>query len=279
MNQYNKIFKSAIFILVFFVAAAGCKKLARPALGTYPVDANPPGGPLKFYVAFNGTSTNPLMNAVDSIRANFPSDNPLTSIAGISGKAIQGDGVKVVKYAGCNDFLSTAKSFTVACWEKRNGAPQGNAAFFFNVPSSNGYWAKSSMFGLFDWGTTNDLAIIKVDVVDANMGDNWFQWQGSTRVSGIMDNNWHHIAFVYDAGTSVMTLYVDGVANPNTQNWGSHGSANMDASKATGFDIGGNSGIHDLGWGQSWEGGLDQFRLYSKALSAAEVSALYTGKL
>jgi hypothetical protein len=95
-----------------------------------------------------------------------------------------------------------------------------------------------------------------------------------------MDNQWHHLAFVYDAGPSVMTLYVDGVANPNTQSWPSHGPANMDNSKITEFDVAGNSNIPNLGWGQNWETGnaLDQFRLYGTALSAAEVNTLYTNK-
>jgi hypothetical protein len=86
------------------------------------------------------------------------------------------------------------------------------------------------------------------------------------------------MAFVYDATTSTMTLYVDGTANANKQTWGTHGAANMDASKITGLDIGGMRNIPNMGWGQSWDGGLDQFRLYSKALSASEVSALYVGK-
>jgi hypothetical protein len=136
------------------------------------------------------------------------------------------------------------------------------------------------MLGLFDWGTNNDSAVLKIDCIDANVTDNWFQWLGPTAVHGIMDNQWHHIAFVYDAGSSVMTLYVDGVANPNTQSWGSHGAANMDNSMITEFDIGGNSQIPNLGWGQNWETGnmLDQFRLYSIALTSDQVKALYTNK-
>jgi len=69
MNLNNKIIKSVLFILVLFIASSSCKKLNRPALGDYPADADPrfplyPGGPLKFYAAFNGISSNPLMNAV-----------------------------------------------------------------------------------------------------------------------------------------------------------------------------------------------------------------------
>jgi hypothetical protein len=280
MNK--KLITSNIYLLIaafIAIGIAGCQKLDRPALGNYPKDANPPGGPLKFYAAFDGTTSNPLMNAVDSIRANFPSDNPFTSITGISGKAVQGDGTKIIKYAGANDWPSTATSFTIAFWEKRNGAPQGNASFFCHLASNNGYWTGgSAMFGLFDWGTVADSAILKVDCVDKNGNDNWFQWTGTSRVKGIQDNQWHHMAFVYDASTSKMTLYVDGTANPNVQSWGTHGAVNFDAGKVTGLDIGGMRNIPNMGWGQSWDGALDQFRLYSKALSAAEVSSLYINK-
>ncbi len=266
-------------LLALFLLVAACQKLERPALGNYPKDTNPPGGPLKFYTAFDGTSTtNPVLNAVDSIRANFPSDNPLKSGPGVSGQAIVGDGTDFVKYADANDFISTASSFTISFWEKRNGIPHGNSAFFFCFASSNSQ--NNAMFGLFDWGSNNDSAALKVHVVDASVADHWFQWAGSTAVHGIMNNQWHHLAFVYDANTSVMSLYVDGVANPNTQSWGSHGAANMDDSKITEFDIAGNSQISNFGYGQNWEAGnsLDQFRLYSSALTADQVKALYTNK-
>lgn len=60
--------------------ASSCQKIDQPGMGNYPADANSPNGPLKFYVAFDGTSANPLMNAVDSIKATFPSDNPFTTM-------------------------------------------------------------------------------------------------------------------------------------------------------------------------------------------------------
>ena len=83
------------FFWQFYCIASSCKKLSRPALGDFPKDAEPtfplyPGGPLKFFASFDGTTTNPLMNAVDSIRADFPTDNPLVTIDGVNGKGIQG---------------------------------------------------------------------------------------------------------------------------------------------------------------------------------------------
>lgn len=283
MKLLNTMLKATMFALVVVIAGTSCKKTKRPALGDYPKDANPPGGPLKFFTAFDGTSTNVLMNGVDSIRASFPIDNPLTSIAGISGKGVQGDGTKFIKYAGVNDFPSTASSFSVSLWEKRNGIPNGNASFVFTIPSGNKQWGGYgfSMFLLFDWGTwtpTSD-AIVKFYMVDDKCKcDTWITWEGSNKVPKVQDNNWHHMVFVYDATSSKMTLYVDGVANPNVGGWPGHGVENIDATNVQGLDLGGNRNIKDMGWGQNWEGGLDQFRLYAKALSATEVSALYSGK-
>ena len=141
----KNIFRSTSALLVVFsMTILGCQKMDRPALGTYVKDVNPPGGPLKFYVAFDGTTSNPLMNAVDSIRASFASSNTMTTVAGISGKAVQGNGSQMVQYIKPNDFAATAKSFTLSFWEKRNGMPVGEAEFPFSISSSNGYWAATT---------------------------------------------------------------------------------------------------------------------------------------
>src|SRR5687768_1566397 len=104
----------AVLLLVLLISS--CKKMERPELGDFLKDSNPAGGPLNFYVAFDGSTTNPLMNAVDSIRATFPADNPLASVPGISGKAVQGANKKFIKYAKPNDWAIKAQSFTVSFW-------------------------------------------------------------------------------------------------------------------------------------------------------------------
>lgn len=281
--------------LAILILVASCQKLDRPGFGNYPKDANPPGGPLKFYAAFDGTSTtNPLLNAVDSIRADFPSSNPLTSIPGVEGQAVQGDGTSFIKYASANDFSSHDSSFTVAFWEKRNGIPNGNAAFVFTIPSSNNQWGSYgfSMFLLFDWGTWSPAtkAKIKFYVVDDNCKcDNWFTWDSTIYKGGgspvqtdfvpnVQDNNWHHIAFVYNATASSLTLYVDGAANPIVLTWANHGSLMTNASAIQELDIAGDANIGNQGWGQDWDGGLDQFRFYGVALSASDIQTLFNNK-
>lgn len=288
MKANNNLIKVA-FVIVVWAAAGACQKMERPALPEYPVDANPPGGSLKFYAAFDGTAEDKLLNAVDSIKATFPSDNPLTnSQDGISGKALSGESKKFVKYAKPNDWAAVSKSFTISLWEKRDGQTKNNTGTNgpehpFSFKSSNGHWSKGNVFLLFEGDNT--ACALKMLIVDKNMGENWFTWEktndADTRVAGLLDNEWHHIALVYDASTSKMTLYVDGVANAHAPQWASHGDINIDDSKITEFRVG--AGPEDNfdtdDWlSSSWKGALDQFRFYDVVLSASEVSSLFAGK-
>ena len=279
----NKISFIAILGLSMLMLFS-CDKKEKPALGSYPIDTNPPGGPLNFYVAFDGTTADPLMNAVDSIRANFASDNPLASTDGISGKAVQGENKKFIKYAKPNDWAGKAKSFTISFWYKKDGQTQNNTGtngpeHIISFKSSNGHWSGSSML-LFLEGNNAGCAV-KVMIADASVSDNWFTWEGGNTIAGILDNNWHHIALVYDNASSSLTLYVDGAANSNVRNWGTHGDINIDNSKIDEMRVGcgpGTSLDSDDWLSSTFKGSLDQIRMYSTALPASDVQSLFSNK-
>ena len=270
-------------VLSIGVLAFSCQNLDRPDLeDNYPKDTNAPGGPLKFYTAFDGVTTNPLMNAVDSIRAKFPSSNPLLSTDGIKGKAIQGEKYKYVKYSSANDFAQNAKSFSVSVWAKK-----GNLAtdHIFSMPAASGYhWSGGSMFLLTEGSVATP--VLKFFVKDKT-GEKWFEWVGGNSPLGIFDGQWHHLAFVYDGSISTMTLYIDGQPHAFKSVWNNHGNVVLEPSKITGLKIGAGpqeftpgqiaSGAND--WlKNSWTGGIDQFRMYSTALTSAEVQALFIKK-
>ena len=275
ISKVNSCFLTLLMLSAFMV---GCQKMDRPELGDYPQDTNPPGGPLNFYAAFDGS-------AVDSIRATFPSDNPLTFTDGVTSKSVLGESQKFVKYVKPNDWVAKAKSFTVSSWMKRDGQTKNNIGgngpeYIFSLQSSNGHWAGASMFVLVEGD--NAAAAVKVMVADTSKADKWFEWAGGDAIPGLLDNAWHHIGFVYDAGTSSMTLYVDGVANSNIRTWDAHGDIRMDDSKITEFRVGAGPGKNldkDDWLSSTWKGSLDQLRLYSTALPAAEISMLFTNKM
>lgn len=280
-------FKILSLLAVGVVMATSCQKMDKPSLGDYPKDTNPPGGALKFYAAFDGTTTNTLKNAVDSIRANYPSDNPLASIDGVSGKAVMGESGKFVKYIKPNDWAATAESFTAACWFKRDGQTKNNGGtngpeYLMSFRATNNYnWSNGNF--LFFLEGNNTACAVKFYIVAKN-GDAWLTWEGGQSIAGMLDNQWHHIAAVYNSANSQMTLYIDGVANPNIKTWGTHGALNMDDAKIADFRIGrgprnDNDGDGPSGWLQSsFKGGIDQVRLYGTALTQAEVSTLFTAR-
>lgn len=280
-NKFALFITSGLLAIAFY----SCQKMDKPALGDYLKDSNPPGGPLKFYVAFDGATTDPLRNAVDSIKANFPSDNPLGSDVGISGKSMKGQNKKFITYAKPNDWAILAQSFTISFWEKRNGQTQNNAGtngpeFPLSFKSSNGHWSGGSLLLLLEGNNT--ACAVKMVAVDKNMGDNWMTWEGGNSVAGLLDNAWHHLVFVYDAATSKLTFYKDGVANSVIAGWGTHGGLNLDNSAISEVRIGcgpGTSYDTDDWLSSTWKGNLDQFRMYNTALSASQVSTLFASKL
>ncbi|MCU0402974.1 MAG: LamG domain-containing protein [Chitinophagaceae bacterium] len=289
--SYNikKIFKGVLAGSVVAILGTSCQKMDRPAMGDYPADSNPPGGPLSFFVAFDGTTTNPLMNAVDSIRASFPSDNPLASIDGISGKAVQGVNQKFIKFAKPNDWASSAASFTVSFWYKRDGQTRNNKGgngpeYIMSLKQTKvegkDHWSGSTCLVFLEGNNT--ACAVKTMWVDKNGNDSWWTWEGGQSIPGLLDNKWHHIAIVYNATTSVANLYIDGVMNPNAKGWPGHGPIGLDNNRIQEVRVGAgpaaaNTDTDD--WlASTWKGGLDQFRLYSSALSAAEVQYLFSGK-
>jgi hypothetical protein len=282
----NKIIKAATTTLAMAFVFSACQKMDRPELGDYTRDANPPGGPLKFYVAFDGTTTDPLMNAVDSIRATFPSANPLAPADGINGKAVQGERTKAIRYAAPNDFAK-ATSMSVAFWMKHS-PHAGGAEFVFSMPTSNSDWPSNQFFMLIeDQGqSTAQLAAVKF-VVQGQ----WFEFVGEKRIQGgLLDGNWHHLAVTYDQATSKMSYFLDGQqltgldASVTDVKKNGQPRGPLDFTNINGFIIGGTNkhvGISGPGddWIQSFSGQLDQFRLYDKPLTAAEVQELFNSKM
>jgi Concanavalin A-like lectin/glucanases superfamily len=286
MKKINKSAQYTALLFLLCIVLFSCQKMDRPQLSDYPKDVTAPGGPLKFYAAFDGTSSNTLLNAVDSVRANFASINPLASITGISGKAINGADQKAVKYNSANDFGKNASSFSISMWLKNTVPGGGNPQYVFSLAHKD-IWFNSALFFYIDHagaGSTVANAQGWFHIMQSDGSEVWFDFTGANSIPGLLDNNWHHIVFTYDEANSSFKTYKDGTLL-NTQAWTGHGPMVLDNSKISGLVIGGmNKHVGIDGWTdawiQSWQGGLDQFRLYGKkVLTASEVLALFNSKL
>jgi Concanavalin A-like lectin/glucanases superfamily len=240
-----------------------------------------------FFVPFDYPSSDPLKFASDLLQNTPATSNPLALTSGISGNAIQGANLKYITYSKPNDWLSTAKGFTVSFWFKLNGQTKNNNGgngpeYIFSIPTSTDHWSGGQAMLFFESNSTGTQ--IKFPVVDKNKSDTWFTWEGTNAIPGIADNSWKHCALVYDNATSKMTLYINGVANSNTASWSGHGDINMDASTAKEFRLGAgpkdvNTDTADDWLRSTWKGGLDQFRLFNQALSASDIKNIFDSKL
>ena len=86
-------------------------------------------------------------------------------------------------------------------------------------------------------------------------------------------NEWHHIVVVFDSDTDIHVIYIDGVkAAENVFAIGP--IANTVPGNPTTIGVNYSPRPYDQRW---WDGYLDEIALYGRALSAAEVEALYQG--
>jgi len=277
MNLKNKIQRNILFVLAFVIAIASCQKLTRPALGDYPKDSNPPGGPLKFYAAMDGSS-------VDSIRANFGTDDDVTYVPGVSGMAAQFDGSKngYIDYPLPNDF-GASTNFTISFWLNIKLAQKDNvnADGVLSFASTSNFWGNFTFYADHTTGGNSDSMDLKIHFANGS-GDNWdfAGYTGNKRWPKMYDGQWHHVVFVYDAAAKTGTLYRDGVQFDQKTNETIAFDSNPSKLIIAGFQEA--AGVVDTYANNSWMSGfpgmIDQVRLYGEALAPADVAALYASK-
>ena len=264
-------------VIAFAIVVGSCNKPERPALGDYPKDTNPPGGPLKFYAAFDGS-------AVDSIRANFGVLNNASFGTGVSDSAVQLDGSKngYVSFPSANDF-GQATSFTISFWMNITMAQKDNnhAVGILAFANSKNFWGNATFYADNNAKSPSDSMDLKMHFNAPNNGDNWnFAGYNFTHAWPKMyDGNWHMVTFTYDATDSMGTVYRDG-AQFDQKTGQSIAFENTSQLIVGGYQQA--AGISDTYANNTWMAGfpgkIDNVRLYGVALSASDVAALYNNK-
>jgi hypothetical protein len=283
MNLIN-IAKSTFLILAVGMAATGCQKMERPELTELILDPPPPPLQLldsKSYWHFDDNTRDPGEYKMPTI------DKNVTFGAGVAegGKAAQiGDGGYLL-VTDVNEGLKAPGSLSVAFWMKGVGPVKDGAQGVFSIGNSAEFWGNFEMFlENLDNGAE---AFLKIHMFNANAIDGkGEQWQ-EVKIPDAL-NKWTHIAVTYDASNSQLSIYADG--QPTTLNQKVLANGNYGPLKfnnVTGLAIGtygfqttpslANHGAES--WAKSFNGSLDQFRIFTKALTPAEVTNLFTNKL
>jgi len=173
--------------------------------------------------------------------------NGPTWIAGKFGNGISLDGT--------NDYVSVANpstlnfgtgDFTVAIWIKRQATGAEHNIF---SKTANTSWATGGK----EWfiNSSNN----KLGFGSFNAGELFSV--GTITNDGI----WHHVAITFTRSSNAVTFYIDGIASGG-------GSLNLPAD--------GTGHVVKLGTnnGSNFRGQMDEFRIFSRALSASEVQSI-----
>jgi hypothetical protein len=292
--KLNKIIAFIISpVLVAIVFMSSCQKLDRPPLGEIIEDPLPP--PLeildsKSYWPFDGSARDTGEYKLQVSAVNVSYVPGVTSVPGVTaGEAAQIEPGGYIVSTSLPDGLKTPGSLTIAFWMKAADGPvQGGAQGLFAISNSTQFWGNLEIF-LENYNDASDAnaAWMKIHFLNGNISGGGEEWVADDNVK-IKDvlGKWTHIALTYDAATSTFTLYKDGaVANSRVLGGGSYGDLKFD--NVMGLVLGSfafqtdpsltNHGPES--WAKSFNGALDQFRIFTRALTPSEVSNLYANKL
>jgi hypothetical protein len=289
----NSILLFCLTALTFGIAFPSCQKLERPELRELILDPPaPPYNALKSYWSFENNTTDAGENKFTGTAKN------LTYTTGINGQAIQvgPDGYLLLKGEGDTvtydngflgvpaDTLERLGSFTLSFWMNGVGPVQNGAQGLFSISNKNEFWGNLDLF-LENWDNGSE-AFLKIHMFNAGVANgNGEEWS-EVKIPNAL-NKWTHLALTYDENTSQLSVYADGqptAINNKTLGGGNYGKIKFN--DVNGMVLGTwhfqtDPSLTNHGpepWAKSFNGALDQFRLYNKALSAAEITALFNAK-
>jgi len=142
------------------------------------------------------------------------------------------------------------QNFTIEAWIKRASTN------FLTLDTSGGTDGE-----IFDWATGGYGFLIYTSGNILTLSQ--VGYSGAFSTATVTDLNWHHVAVTRSGGTVV--FYLDGVAYP-------YGTYNPT------FTFTGQASIGAVGSSQlnSFYGSIDELAIYNRALTAAEIGAIYT---
>lgn len=209
-----------------------------------------------------GTTAVDSAGSYDGTMANGLSG--ANSVLGQVGRALHFDGTNDAITIPHDPALAPGTSdWTTAVWFK-TPTINTDGSIFRKRNSSSPYnqWHIRTGSIQADGTVTTSKKISLVIIEDFNSASYWF---GRTQ-DDVLDGEWHHIVAVRQ-GANAPQLYLDGeLASMTTV--GSAGVRPQNVNNTVNWEIGG-------GTGDVQEGPFDDVRMYNRALSAADIAALY----
>lgn len=269
--------------MISSLAVTSCQKLERPELTELILDPPPPPLTLldsKSYWHFNGDTRDTGEYKMATTVKNVSFGPGVTE--GLAAQ-IGADGYLLV--TNVNEGLKAPGSLTVSFWMNGKGPVKDGAQGLFAISNSKEFWGNFEMF--LENNDNGDEAFLKIHTFNTNAPDGKGDIMSDVKIPGAL-NKWTHIAVTYNGDDSKLTVYANGQPTGINQKELANGDYGpLKYKDVSGLVIGSyafqttpsltNHGPEP--WAKSFGGSLDQFRIFTKALSPTEVTNLYTNKL
>lgn len=272
MKRCKNIFPVAMLLLAAGVAVTSCTKAdygddflkgdAPPVAGGYTNSREVASANLVGYWGFNGS-------LIDSVSGTAGTGSGNTYSAGLKGLAYQG-GTNAYATATPSNAIKTMTSYTLSLWV--NTAQNTAATGLVSLGDAQNFWGNINIF--FENGGTATLARFKAI----------FEDNGNVYDNGIQDvqngfGRWTQYIITYDGagsfksyvnGTVAATKTIAGAGPIRFTNVGPivFGTLHFMTNPSS------TTGSTAQGWAGYLSGKLDEVRIYNKALTATEITAL-----
>lgn len=291
----NKILVSAFAITLAFASFTSCgsdDESSLPPIGGYNNADEVAATSLKAYWPLNG-------NGKESISNTAPTTTTAaTYVEGIKGQAVSFNS-GFMAYPSIPALTTTSGSASISCWAKISNTKVvadgvSNISPIFSLSRSGEAFGNLNLIGETHGLTTSDsiqlkgiFRIKKPDNTDFG-GDalNMLKqepWMDATHTwnANKIGGQWAHIVYIYDGPTATNRIYVNGVKISNSA-WEVRNGGDpflLNHFTPTRPIIGAletvATGTNTDTWNAALKGQVDELRVYDKALTPAEIGALY----
>ncbi|MGN6531947.1 MAG: LamG domain-containing protein [Ginsengibacter sp.] len=274
MKSYKTFFnQKLIFLLITAFSLASCQKKFDP-------NSYKPVQTFEGYSASNQVQANKLVThfSFEGGLLDSVSNTSATGAGTSYGPGVRGQAMNI----GLNNYatfvptssIKSLQDMTIAYWVTTTQNTTGiQTPVCFVNPTQ--FWGNLDMY--FD-GQTATASVFKIHAFGSNgTKEAWMTGWSLTNPWG----SWKHIALTYDMSSSTFTFYVNGIAMGSSvqAGFGAPNFANVPAIVFGTIQFMTNpsltSGTGPQPWGSYLLGSLDEFRIYSTALSAKDIKALY----
>ncbi|MDI3318748.1 LamG domain-containing protein [Pinibacter soli] len=304
MKSIFKIFSSTAIATMLFalILLAACTKVdygddfkpsPPPPIGDYNVSNDVAKDAIIAKWSFEGVLKDSIANITST------KDTAIGYATGRSGfgQAYQGKDGAYAVYGSPGSAILGLKSYTISMWLKA-GPTNNQARGIFAINRTDDFWGNLDIYQE-NYGADNTTLFFKVHMNN----DNAAAWKGQFTDTKIANGigKWVHIAVTYDGATSALRIYannqlqvINSAGNQPSTTPTLHGddpAINPNAAygplkfkNATKMVVGTwhfqtypslTDGAGAQSWANSFLGAIDEFRIFNRALTAKEVTALF----